>query len=189
MKSSFEHYVFIGGSAGALAPITQILSKLPANFSFPITLVIHRSFESSTSFIDHLSSTTKLHVVEVFDKQKITEKKIFISPCDYHLQVESEDAFSLCCDEKLHFCRPAIDVLFTTAAEIFDKKCIAILCSGANIDGVAGLLRIKQLGGTTIVQSPETAEVTVMPEAAIALGAADMVCSPEEIVTFLLELS
>jgi len=189
MKSSFEHYVFIGGSAGALAPITQILSKLPANFSFPITLVIHRSFESGISFIDHLNSLTLIPVVEVIDKRRITEKTIFISPCDYHLQVENDHSFSLSCDEKLHFCRPAIDILFTTAAETFNKKCIAILCSGANIDGVAGLLRIKQLGGKAIVQSPETAEVTVMPEAAIALGAADMVCSPEEIVTFLLELS
>ncbi|KGJ93948.1 chemotaxis protein CheB [Colwellia psychrerythraea] len=188
MTGSFKHYVFIGGSAGSLAPITQILSNLPDNFYLPITMVIHRSTQSDASLIDHFSDLSKLKVIEVVDKQIITARTIFISPCEYHLQVENDHAFSLCLDGKIHFCRPAIDILFTTAAEVFGKKCIAILCSGSNVDGVSGLLKIKQLGGTTIVQSPQTAKVTVMPKSAIMRGAADMILSPEEILTYLLGL-
>ena len=188
MSDMSEYYIFIGGSAGSLSPIIHILSNLPHNFCPPVTLVIHRSNQSDTSFIDHLSNSIALKVIEVIDKQKVTPRTIFISPCDYHLQIENHDAFSLCSDEKLHFCRPAIDILFSTAAEIYGEKCIAILCSGANEDGVIGLLKVKQLGGTAIAQCPKTAEFTIMPQSAITSGAADLICTPEEVVAFLQKL-
>jgi two-component system chemotaxis response regulator CheB len=90
-------------------------------------------------------------------------------------------------DKKEHFSRPEIDLLFTSASEVFGKYCIAILLSGANGDGAEDLLDIKHHGGLTVVQSPESSKVDIMPQNAINNGTATKVLSPIEISHLRLE--
>jgi len=179
--------VFIGGSAGSIAPITSILSSLPADFNMIITIVIHSSIDSKTLLSETLANNCDVTVIEVSDKEKSIANNIYVAPSGYHLYVENSNNFSLSLDEKINFSRPAIDVLFTSAAEIFGKHCIAILLSGANDDGTEGLLKVKRHGGLTVVQSPESSQVSIMPQSAIDNDAVTKILSPKEISLLLLE--
>ena len=179
--------VFIGGSAGSIAPIKTILSSLPTDFNLIITLIIHSSGDNNTSMIEAIASCCTLTVIEISDKEIVKPNTIYLAPGGYHLYVENINSYSLSVDKKEHYCRPAIDLLFTSAAETFGKHCIAILLSGANEDGTEGLLNVKRHGGLTIVQSPELSQVSIMPQIAIERGAATKVLSPKEISHLLLE--
>lgn len=178
--------VFIGGSAGSISPIITILSSLPADFKLIITLVVHSSGCDKTSMPEALASSCALTVIEISDKERVKPNTIYVAPGGYHLYVENENSYSLSVDKKEHYSRPAIDVLFNSAAEVFGRQCIAILLSGANEDGAEGLLNVKRHGGLTIVQSPESSQVSIMPQNAIENGAATKVLSPIEISRLLL---
>jgi len=181
--------VFIGGSAGSIAPLISILSRLPANFSPSITLVIHSNEDSKSTVTDVIANNCPLTVIEISDKGHFKSNTVHVAPGGYHLYVENKKHFSLSIDKKIHFSRPSIDVLFTSAAEVFKNHCIAILLSGANGDGAEGLLNIKKHGGLTIAQSPASAQVDIMPQTAIDKGAAAKVLSPKEISHLLLRIN
>jgi len=181
--------VFIGGSAGSIAPLITILSRLPANFSPSITLVIHSNEDSKNAMTEVIANNCPLTVIEVRDKGQLKSNTVHIAPSGYHLYVENKQHFSLSIDKKIHFSRPSIDVLFTSAAEVFKEHCIAILLSGANEDGAAGLLNIKKYGGLTIAQSPASAQVDIMPQTAIDKGGAAKVLLPNEITHLLMQFN
>ena len=73
--------------------------------------------------------------------------------------------------------RPSVDVLFETAADSYGPRLVAVVLTGANQDGAAGLRKVKEAGGRTIVQDPDEAERRAMPEAALHTGAVDEVLS------------
>ena len=103
--------------------------------------------------------------------------------------IEKNRTFSLTIDERVNFARPSIDVLFESAADAYEDKLIGVVLTGANQDGAKGLLRIKELGGLTVVQDPDTAESPYMPAAAIALHKPDYVLPLEEIISLFVRLS
>src|SRR5262249_30989269 len=105
------------------------------------------------------------------------------------LLIEKGRYFALSVDEPVHFSRPAIDVLFDSAADAYGPALAGVLLSGASEDGARGLARIKEAGGTTIVQSPDSAPAPTMPEAALRLSRADHVLPLGEIGPLLLRLS
>jgi two-component system chemotaxis response regulator CheB len=102
------------------------------------------------------------------DKEPIAPGTIYLAVPDYHLLVESGRTFAVSLDERVHFCRPAIDVLFESAAEAYGADLMGIVLSGANADGAAGLKAIADAGGITVVQSLDSAEMIAMPAAALA---------------------
>jgi two-component system chemotaxis response regulator CheB len=175
----------IGGSAGSLAVLLEVLPLLSGAFDAAIIIILHRKTSTDSVLVELLSTKTFLPVEEVSEKQLIEPAKIYIAPPDYHLLVEQDYTFSLDDSEKVNFSRPSIDVSFESAAEAFKTNLVAILLSGANADGVAGLQAVKAFGGTTIAQRPDTAEVSYMPEQAIQHAAVDFVLSPGEIANFL----
>jgi len=181
--------VFIGGSAGSIAPITTILSSLPVDFNLIITLVVHSSGGTKTSMREAIASNCRLTVTEISDKEIAKPNTVYLAPGGYHLYVENKNSYALSIDEKTHYSRPAIDVLFTSAAETYGKYCIAILLSGANEDGTEGLFNVKRHGGLTIVQSPESSQVSIMPQSAITRGVVNKILSPMEISQLLLEFN
>jgi len=182
-----DYRVFIGGSAGSIAPIITILSSLPADFNLIITLVIHSGMDNDISMSEALANHSALTVIEISDKEQAMPNTIYVAPSDYHLYVENKQHFSLSEDKKEHYSRPAINVTFTSAAEVFGEYCIAILLSGANEDGAEGLLKVKHHGGITIVQSPKSSQVDIMPQSAIDNRAANKILSPKEIISLLLD--
>jgi two-component system chemotaxis response regulator CheB len=130
-----------------------------------VCVVQHRSRDSD-ALCEVLQDCTRLPLAEVTDKTEIEAGRVFLAPADYHLLVE-EGHFSLSVDEPEMFSRPSIDIAFESAAESYGERVIGIVLTGANRDGSRGLRHIVDRGGRAIVQDPLTAEVRVMPSAAI----------------------
>jgi two-component system chemotaxis response regulator CheB len=177
--------LFIGGSAGSLEVILSLLPKLKPGLKFPLIIVLHRKNAADSLLSELLAYKTTSRVKEVEDKDPILNGVIYIAPADYHVLIERENYFSLDDSEKVNYSRPSIDVTFESAAEIYTDKLVCILLSGANEDGVTGLKIVKENKGLIIVQNPLTAEVPFMPEHAISHGLADLILTPDEIVSFI----
>jgi two-component system chemotaxis response regulator CheB len=161
--------VVIGGSAGSLPVLIQLIKLLPDKFSVPVVIVIHRQRNVLSEFTSILvQSFRNKKITEPDDKEAIEGSSIYIAPQNYHLLIEADRTFSLDYSEAIKFSRPSIDVTFESAARIYRQNLLAILLSGANNDGTVGLEVVLKNGGTGIVQDPVTAEFPVMPRSAVA---------------------
>lgn len=179
--------VVIGGSAGSLDVILKLFSAIPSNTGATFIVVIHRKNDSDSIFADLLGSRSKMKVSEVEDKEELLPDRIYIAPPDYHLLIEDAHSFSLDSSEKIHFSRPSIDITFESVAEVFGKRAVGMLLSGANADGAEGLRKIKQAGGIAIVQNPETADVGFMPAQAIKLKAYHKIVEADSLAACVME--
>lgn len=167
--------VVIGGSAGALDGLRSILPVLPATFPLPIAVVVHLLSSKPSGLADVLGEGCALAVREADDKERFAPGTVYLASPNYHLLIEKDGHLSLSVDPLVNFSRPAIDVLFESAAEAFGPALLGVLLSGANEDGARGLSRIHAAGGTTVVQSPDSALARQMPEAALRLFQPDYV--------------
>ncbi len=159
--------IIIGGSAGSFQLVTKILSKLPANFNYPVVLALHRLKHVRHGFVEALSIKSTLPVIEPHDKDPIKPGKVYLAPANYHLYIELAGKFALSTEEPVNHSRPAIDLTFATGAYCYKEKTVGIILSGANKDGAMGLKKVKDWGGLTIVQDPAEAQITTMPLAAL----------------------
>lgn len=181
--------IIIGGSAGSLEVLLQILPALSPDLTAPVIIVLHRKTTMDNILLDLLSSRTTLPVKEIEGKETALPGHIYIVPSDYHLLVENDCTFTLDYSEKINYSRPSIDVVYESAAHVYGAGLTCILLSGANADGTEGMHYVKKNGGTTIAQDPATAEVPYMPENAIRKSAADLVYTPEQIIQYINDLS
>jgi two-component system, chemotaxis family, protein-glutamate methylesterase/glutaminase len=158
--------VVIGGSAGAIDVLRQVLPRLTKAFRPSVAIVIHLPAQGPIVLHELLAGpqTPPMKVAE--DKEPVVPGTIYFAPPDYHLLIEGGGTFALSIDSRVHFARPAIDVLFESAAEAFGDRVMGIILSGANADGAAGLKAVANAGGLAVVQSRETAEMIAMPAAA-----------------------
>jgi two-component system chemotaxis response regulator CheB len=158
--------IALGTSWGGLTAMTKLLGGLPKDFSVPIVLVQHRSKDSDRLLVQLLQDATELKVCEVEDKDVLCAGTVHVAPADYHVLVESGH-MSLTVEEPVRFSRPSIDVMFMSAADTYQAGTIGVILTGANEDGARGLAHIVGRGGRGFVQDPRTAEVPIMPKAAI----------------------
>jgi two-component system chemotaxis response regulator CheB len=159
--------VVIGGSAGGIEGLRALTPKLSARIGAPVLVVLHIGAETSAnwSLVFHDSA---LAVQEAEDGDVAEPGRLYLAPPDYHLLVDGEARLALSVEAPVNLARPSIDVLFESAAWAFGRALLAIVLSGANADGAAGLAAIRRAGGLCWVQAPETALATSMPRAALA---------------------
>ncbi|RYY71283.1 MAG: chemotaxis protein CheB [Chitinophagaceae bacterium] len=181
--------IIIGGSSGSLEVLMKILPVLRRDFPIPIILVLHRNSTADSALTELMTSKTTLQVKEADEKDVLEPGTIYIAPPDYHLLTEIDGSLSLDFSERVHYCRPSIDVSFMSAAIACKSELIAILLSGANADGAAGIKMIKELGGITVVQDPADASVSYMPDQALLTNAVDRVMKGTEIGDWLNEIA
>lgn len=180
--------VLIGGSAGSLQVILEMIKNINEKLNFPIILVLHRKAQSTNILQTLLQQFISTEVVEIDDKTDIKKNKIYIVPADYHLLFENKKTMSLDSSEKMNYSRPSIDVTFKSAAEVYGKTLVGILLSGANADGVEGLSYIKKNNGKVWIQNPETAEVNYMPKHAVEEVKYDLLITPNNLADYINEL-
>jgi len=173
--------IVIGGSAGALSVVLQIVHRLRRDMSLSMLIVLHRKASDDNVLIDVLTSRTEFAVKEVDDKDELAPGTIYVAPADYHVLVERDNSLTLDDSEKVNYSRPSIDVTFESAADIYGPSLIGVLLSGANADGVAGLLRTKAKGGKVVIQDPESAEFMYMPRVAMDQVKPDLVLTDKNI--------
>lgn len=180
--------VIIGGSAGSFRVITRILNALPKHFPIPVLLNLHRLKHVRSGFVEALSIKSNIAVVEPYDKDSIKAGVAYLAPSNYHMYIELNKKIALSTEEAVNHSRPSIDLSFETAAHTYHNSLLGIILSGANKDGAYGLKKIKEAGGTVIVQDPKECEVTTMTETALKMTQADHVFSTQQIIDYLLKI-
>lgn len=179
--------MLIGGSAGALAALKTILAELPPGLPVTMAIVLHRSATFESRLPELLGHTAQLPVREPEDGDPIGPGVAYIAPRDAHMTVDG-DRWRLTRGPKLHWLRPAVDPLFTSAAARFGPRAVGILLSGGGWDGVNGLIAIKAAGGLSIAQDPAEASHDSMPMHAIVEDHIDGVMRAREIAAAIPDL-
>lgn len=180
--------VVIGASAGGVHALLALLADLPRSFRLPVIVVLHLPEDRDSQLAEIFQYRLPIAVRQAADKESIAPATLYFAGPGYHLSVEMDRTFSISCEEALHFSRPSVDILMESAADAYGAALAGILLTGANEDGAAGMARIKQQGGLTVVQDPVEAEVPTMPEAAIFRQAPDFILKLAGIRDFLLKL-
>jgi two-component system, chemotaxis family, protein-glutamate methylesterase/glutaminase len=181
MKSSAKNFpiVCVGGSAGGSIAYAQLLTSLPPDMGIAIVIVNHLTKTVAT--LDKiLPRSTTMPVELITDSLCIQPNRVFIIPsnCDLHV-VDGE--FRLKPLSKPKGWSDVITIFLRSLAQNWDGKLVAVIVSGLDGDGAEALPSIKEVGGITIAQAPDTAEWSDMPEHAIKTGYVDFVLSPGDI--------
>jgi chemotaxis response regulator CheB len=188
-KSAARNFpvVCVGGSAGGLDAYTRLLRHLPADMGVAIVIVNHLR-TVSTLLHEILPNYTKMPVELITEKLDIQPDHVFIIPEKRDLHV-LDGEFRLKPISKPHGWPDVITVFMRSLTENWDGKLIAVIVSGFDGDGAAALCGIKDVGGITIAQKPDTAGQPDMPESAIASGCIDFVLSPEDIAKEIIRIA
>lgn len=159
--------VVIGASAGGVEVLTRVVKDLPSDLPAAICIVLHVAPGSPSLLADILGRAGTMPCRPARDGERLREGVILVAPPDHHLAIEgSQVRLSVGPRENGH--RPAVDVLFRSAARALDSRVVGVVLSGTRDDGAAGLAVIKAKGGGTIVQDPRDAMHPGMPASAIA---------------------
>lgn len=167
--------IIVAGSAGGVEALLKVLSGLPQGMQVPVICMLHLPANRDSRLAELFGERLPVPVFEAADKQQIADGTLYFAGPGYHLSVEQDRSFSLSCEAPVHFARPAIDVLMSSAADVYGDGLAAILLTGANYDGAAGMAQVHARGGLTVVQDPADAQVATMPQAAIDACAPDLV--------------
>lgn len=173
--------VVIGGSAGGVDALIELLGALPSTMQVPVICMLHMPASRDSRLAEVFAGRVAVPVLEAADKQSVADATVYFAGSGYHLSLEQDRSFSLSCEPPVHFARPAIDVLMSSAADVYGAQLVGILLTGANADGAAGMAAIHARGGFTVVQDPANAQVATMPRAAIAACAPDLVLDLHDI--------
>jgi two-component system chemotaxis response regulator CheB len=182
--------VVIGCSFGGLYALMDLLGALTTDFPAPIVVVQHRApDDGDEERLGHvLTRYSALPVRDADHGERITAPGVYLAPADYHLMIDA-GRFELTVDDVVEHSRPSIDVLFESAARAYGAGVVGVLLTGFGRDGTVGMCAIRDAGGTTIAQDPDTAMEGAMPRSAVEAGYADEVLPLDEIAARLLELS
>lgn len=181
--------VIIGGSAGSLNALMQILPKLEKLNNYALVIVLHRKSTDDQTLEELITLKSIVPVKPVEDKTKLKPGFIYVVPSNYHLLFEKDNTLALDISEKINYSRPSIDVSFESAAEIYGTSLIGILLSGSNTDGTDGLKAIQKAGGKIIVQNPLSADMPFMPNNAILYNKPDYILNNQEILALLTSIN
>lgn len=179
--------VAMGASAGGLGALSHVLRVLPRTFPSSIVVVQHLAPGHKSWIADLLGRSTPLKVKQAEHGEILLPGMVYTAPPDEHLLV-GPGKIQLAHTQLVHFSRPSIDLLFESVAGTYGSRSIGVALSGSGKDGAEGIRTIKEAGGVTMAQLPETAEFRPMPEAAIETGCVDFVLRLEEIGQKLTEL-
>jgi two-component system, chemotaxis family, protein-glutamate methylesterase/glutaminase len=171
--------VCVGGSAGGLDAYIRLLQNLPADLGVAIVIVNHLR-TVATMLHKILPRYTKMPVELITEKLDIEPNHVFIIPEKRDLHVLHNE-FRLKPISKPRGWPDVITVFMRSLTENWNGKLIAVIVSGYDGDGAAALCGMKEVGGITIAQKPDTASQPDMPESAIASGCIDFILSPEDI--------
>jgi len=181
--------VAIAASAGGLKAISALLAALPIDFPVPIVIVQHLSPNQPSLMAEILTRRITLFVKQAEDGETPCPGHVYLAPPDHHLLVALDCTLMLSQTDKVHHVRPSGNVLFKSLAACYGPGAVAVILTGGDGDGAAGIEAVKCAGGVTIAQDEASSESFSMPRTAIETGAVDYVLALEAIAPMLLLLA
>jgi two-component system chemotaxis response regulator CheB len=180
--------VFIGGSAGGIEALAELLSRLSPDLAAPVLVVLHVGTSGMSVLPAILDRVGSMHAFTPADGETLENGAIYVAPRGRHMLVEDGHVF-LNEGPTEHGLRPAIDPLFRSAARSYGARAIGVIVSGMLDDGTAGLGEIRARGGWALVQQPAEAAFPSMPASAIASVDVDFVLPAAELADRIEELA
>jgi two-component system chemotaxis response regulator CheB len=181
--------VAIGVSTGGPNALTTLLSELPADFPVPIMIVQHMPPMFTKLFAERLTTKCALPVREAIAGATLHPGTIWIAPGDYHLRVQQiKDTVQLITEQTppQNSCRPSVDVLFTSVAEIYGDRTLAVILTGMGQDGLRGCQQIRDRQGQILAQDEASSVVWGMPGFVVNAGLADAVLPLDQMMAEIL---
>jgi len=166
LKTNKRNIVVIGASAGGIEALIALFGALPSDSSASFFVVQHLSASYASQLDRVLQGATSMPVTFALDRQPLMPDTVYVAPPDRHLMIDG-DNIRITRGPKESRARPAVDVLFRSAALAFGPRVIGVILSGSLDDGTAGLWLIKDRKGLALVQDPDEAMHKSMPQSAI----------------------
>jgi two-component system CheB/CheR fusion protein len=177
--------VVVGSSAGGIEALSTLVSTLPTDFPAPIVIAQHIDPKRPSHLAEILSRRSRLPIVTILDHERLEQGHVYVVPADRHVEIK-DGHLSLRMDRQSRPI-PSINLLFGSAALAYGEGLIAIILTGAGSDGAAGAVEVKSMGGTVIIQNPETAPYPSMPRS-LPPGIVDFIANVEDMGALLTEL-
>jgi two-component system chemotaxis response regulator CheB len=177
--------VAIGVSTGGPTALGAILPQLPAGFHLPILVVQHMPPLFTRLLAERLHSTCQLPTQEATQGESVDAGKILIAPGDFHMKLAGNGGavhVSLDQSPPQNSCRPAVDALFSSVAEVYGGAVIAVVLTGMGQDGLRGAQILKAQGASVLAQDEASSVVWGMPGAVVNAGIADRVLPLDQVV-------
>ncbi len=181
--------IAVGASTGGPQALVEILGDLPASFAAPILVVQHISPGFTPGLVDWLGQAIRLPVTLGDSGEAVRPGVVYLAREGAHMGITREGRIRLAAGSAEDGFCPSASRLFHSVAESYGPSAMGILLTGMGRDGAAGLRRLREAGGLTIVQDEESSVVFGMPAEAIRLGAAAHVLPPERIAGILRSLA
>src|SRR4030095_11503674 len=182
-KGKFD-IVVIGISTGGPQALKHVIPRLPESFPVPVAIVLHMPVGYTDLYAQRLEELSQLSVGEAQHGERVEPGKVLIAPAGRHVKFVREAGGSVVTHldavpfDTLH--SPSVDVLFRSAAEIFEDRVLAIIMTGMGTDGKEGASWIKAKGGTVFTEAESSCVVYGMPRAVFEAGLSDRVVSLEQ---------
>lgn len=174
MDEQASSVVVVGASAGGVEALTTLAAGLPADLDAAVCVVLHLPAGAESRLADILSRAGPLAAVQARGGEELTRGRVFVAPPDRHLTVRDRHVV-VGRGAHENGVRPAIDVLFRSAALSYGRRAIAVVLSGSRDDGVAGASAVGARGGCVFVQSPDDALFPSMPSKTVSRDHPDRV--------------
>jgi two-component system, chemotaxis family, protein-glutamate methylesterase/glutaminase len=166
--------IVIGASAGGVEALTRLCGLFPKNLAAVVIIALHITPNATSRLPQILSRVSQIPVRHARNGDPIQNGQILVAPPNHHVYINNH-TIKLSTGPRVNGARPAIDVLFQSAAYTFGPGVIGVLLSGMLDDGTDGLLEISRAGGVALVQDPDEAAFASMPQNAIQKVAVDAV--------------
>jgi len=176
--------VAIGSSTGGPNALTTVLAQLPSGFDKPIVIAQHMPAVFTRYLAQRLDNGSKIRVREAVHGDVLEPGLALVAPGDFHMSLRrTAGGAAVVLDQSppVNFCRPAVDVLFKSAAEVYGGDVLAVVLTGMGHDGRDGCAALKQRGGTVIVQDQASSVVWGMPGAVFQSGLADATVTLDDV--------
>jgi len=183
--------VVIGVSTGGPQALTRLLPTLPADFPVPIAVVLHMPVGYTGPFARRLNDLSALEILEAQDGDEMRPGRVLLAPAGRHLVLESlpnrPPSAHLTLFPADHLHRPSVDVLFQSAAQVYDSRLLGVVLTGMGSDGVEGAATIKLQGGLVFAEAEESCVVYGMPRAIVEAGLADRIVPLNQMAQVIME--
>jgi two-component system chemotaxis response regulator CheB len=182
----------IGSSTGGPQALMKMVVGLGKDFALPIFITQHMPVKFTAILAEHLGSATGCEAAEGVDGEVVKPGRIYVAPGDHHMLVERRGAeviIRVTSTEPENYCRPAVDPMLRSIAEVYRDKALSVILTGMGHDGTVGGQAIVDAGGTVLVQDEATSVVWGMPGAAAAAGVCAAVLPLEKIAAHVRKLS
>lgn len=170
--------VVIGVSTGGPTALAAILPSLPASFPVPILIVQHMPPIFTETLAQRLTSKSALEVKEGREGENVTPGLVWLAPGDFHMVLKTDGdmpKIKITQGPHVNSCRPAVDLLFQSAAEVYGNRLLGVILTGMGQDGLRGCEAIREHGGQVLIQDEKTSVVWGMPGAVSRAGLANSV--------------